>query len=273
MLLWHWACLPVSSVTRHWGYFSAPPPDATCVRSARAAECVPHSSLRKRLITPGIFHMPLWAIFAPHTVSSWRGSAFSWWNDPEWSTSLVKPYQVIQCEHKEMLMVVADLFVGWLSFQDAFSLAHVFLKSPKVKRAQLASKQLKEKCRFYQLKKQRVPKSPPPKYFPWAQILTTWFLQEMSVCLCGLTAKCVSDLYMAAWKDLNSCKQHCSRCPICFHVPLVWMPFCHFFHSLPSGCLRTSNPEKRAHLPKEERSKLDFRASLLTWARQRNEIQ
>lgn len=161
MLLWHWACLPVSSVTRRWGYFSAPAPDATCVRSARAAECVPHRSLRKRLITPGIFHMPLWAIFAPHTVPSWRGSAFSWWNDPEWSTSLVKPYQVIQCEHKEMLMVVADLFVGWLSFQDAFSPAHVFLKSPKVKRAQLASKQLKEKCRFYQLKKQRVLKSPP----------------------------------------------------------------------------------------------------------------
>lgn len=68
----------------------------------------------------------------------------------------------------------------------------------------------------------------------------------------------VSDLYIAVWKDLNSCKQHCNQCPICSHVPLVWMPFCHFFHPLPSGCLRTSNPEKRAHLPKEERSKLDF---------------
>lgn len=68
----------------------------------------------------------------------------------------------------------------------------------------------------------------------------------------------VSDLYMAAWKDLNSCKQHCNQCPICSHVPLVWMPFRHFFHPLPSGCLRTSNPEKRAHLPKEERSKLDL---------------
>lgn len=115
--------------------------------------------------------------------------------------------------------------------------------------------------------------NPPPKYFLWAQILTTWFLQEMSVCLCGFTAKGVSDLYIAAWKDLNSCKQHCNRCPICFHVPLVPMPFCHFFHSLPSGCLRTSNPEKRAHLPKEERSKLDFIASSLTWGRQRNESQ
>lgn len=68
----------------------------------------------------------------------------------------------------------------------------------------------------------------------------------------------VSDLYIAVWKDPNSCKQHCNQCPICSHVPLVWMPFCHFFHPLPSGCLRTSNPEKRAHLPKEERSKLDF---------------
>lgn len=104
-----------------WGYFAALQPDATCVRSPCAVECVPHRSLRKRLITPGIFHTPLWAIFAPHTVSGWRGSAFSWWNDPEWSTSLVKPYQVIQCRHIEMLMVVADLFVGWLSFQDAFS--------------------------------------------------------------------------------------------------------------------------------------------------------
>lgn len=123
------------------GYFSALQPDATCVRSPCAVECVPHRSLRKRLITPGIFHTPLWAIFAPHPVSGWRGSAFSWWNDPEWSTSLVKPYQVIQCRHKEMLMVVADLFGGWLSFQDAFFLAHVFLKSPKSpERAQLASK-------------------------------------------------------------------------------------------------------------------------------------
>lgn len=51
------------------GYFSALQPDATCVRSPRAVECVPHMSLRKRLITPGIFHTPLWAIFAPHTVS------------------------------------------------------------------------------------------------------------------------------------------------------------------------------------------------------------
>lgn len=124
-----------------WGYFSALQPDATCVRSPCAVECVPHRSLRKRLITPGIFHTPLRAIFAPHTVSGWRGSAFSWWNDPEWSTSLVKPYQVIQCRHKEMLMVVADLFVGWLSFQDAFSPVDVFLKSPKSpERAQLASK-------------------------------------------------------------------------------------------------------------------------------------
>lgn len=73
----------------------------------------------------------------------------------------------------------------------------------------------------------------------------------------------VSDLYIAVWKDLNSCKQHCNQCPICSHVPLVWMPFCHFFHPLPSGCLRTSNPEKRAHLPKEERSKLDFWVCLL----------
>lgn len=244
------------------GYFSALQPDATCVRSPCAVECVPHRSLRKRLITPGIFHTPLWAIFAPHPVSGWRGSAFSWWNDPEWSTSLVKPYQVIQCRHKEMLMVVADLFGGWLSFQDAFFLADVFLKSPKSpERAQLASK---TRPRTGIL---------PPKYFFWAQILTTWFLEEMSVCLCGFTAKGVCDLYIAAWKDLNSCKQHCNRCPICFHVPLVRMPFCHFFHSLPSGCLRTSNPEKRAHLPKEERSKLDFGASSLTWGRQRNELQ
>lgn len=106
------------------GYFSELQPDATCVRSPCAVECVPHRSLRKRLITPGIFHTPPRAIFAPHTVSGWRGSAFSWWNDPEWSTSLVKPYQVIQCRHKEMLMVVADLFVGWLSFQDAFPPPH-----------------------------------------------------------------------------------------------------------------------------------------------------
>lgn len=74
----------------------------------------------------------------------------------------------------------------------------------------------------------------------------------------------LADLYTAAWKDLNSCKQHCNQCPICSHVPLVWMPFCHFFHPLPSDCLRTSNPEKRAHLPEEERSKLDFWAHLLT---------
>lgn len=113
----------------------------------------------------------------------------------------------------------------------------------------------------------------PSKYPLWAPMLTTGFLQEMSVCLCGLLVKCVSDLYIAAWKDLNSCKQHCNQCPICFHVPLVWMPFCHFFHLLPSGCLRTSNPEKRTHLPKEERSKLDFWASSRTWTRQRNKLQ
>lgn len=65
----------------------------------------------------------------------------------------------------------------------------------------------------------------------------------------------VSDLHIAPRNDLDSCKQHCNQCPICSRVPLVWMPFCHFFHPLPSGCLRTSNPEKRAHLPKEERSK------------------
>lgn len=75
----------------------------------------------------------------------------------------------------------------------------------------------------------------------------------------------VSDLYIAEWKDLNSCKQHCNQCPICSHVPLVWMPFCHFFHPLPSGCLRTSNPEKRAHLPKEETRFLSVFADRETW--------
>lgn len=49
-----------------------------------------------------------------------------WWSDPEWATSLVKPYKVIQCEHKEMLTIVKDLCVGWLSFQ-LLSLSHSLL--------------------------------------------------------------------------------------------------------------------------------------------------
>lgn len=165
-----------------------------------------------------------------------------------------------------MLMVVADLF-RWMAFLPVLFHPRMSLRNhPKCKCAQLKGKILI-------LSTKNMTSWNPLKYFLWAQILTTWFLQEMSVCLCGFPVKCVSDLYIAAWKDLNSCKQHCNQCPICFHVPLVWMPFRHFFHSLPSGCLRTSNPEKRAHLPKEERSKLDFWASSLTWTRQRKELQ
>ncbi len=46
-----------------------------------------------------------------------------WWSDPEWSTSGIKPYKMIQCEHKEMLTIVKDLCVGWLSLQ-LISLSH-----------------------------------------------------------------------------------------------------------------------------------------------------
>lgn len=90
---------------------------------------------------------------------------------------------------------------------------------------------------------------------------------SVSDCLCSeiWQPDIVSDLYIVSLKDPDSCKQHCNQCPICSHVPLVWMHFCHFFHPLPSGCLRTSNPEKRAHLPQEERSKTRFSACLLAW--------
>lgn len=47
-----------------------------------------HRSLSKRLITLDIFHLPLWAIIAWDTDYSQNPDE----SEPEWSTSMVKPY-------------------------------------------------------------------------------------------------------------------------------------------------------------------------------------
>lgn len=174
-----------------------------------------------------------------------------------------------------MLMVTNDLYVGWLFFHLLSLMSFLFLLSESTQSVNVFSlcfsaRVIPRKYRMW-LGFKICPKNH-PEHFPSECLFKTTHtdheLRSGDVCLCPTVLwnvkQTVSDLYRAMWKDLNSCKQRCNQCPICFHVPLVWMPFCHFFHPLPSGCLRTSNPEKRALLPKEERSKLDFWVSFMT---------
>lgn len=151
-----------------------------------------------------------------------------------------------------MLTIVKDLYVGWLSFQLlSFSFSDVV---PILILREHQKCEQEQPVLFHEdIKRQKICFLKTPRELCSGDAhLSQWLYCEM------WKTDIVSDLYIAVWKDLNSCKQHCNQCPICSYVPLVWMPFCHFFHPVPSGCLRTSNPEKRAHLPKEERSKLDF---------------